>query len=96
MGMYAIGRPSCEGGNAHLPRLVRRLGLREVVILSDNDTPGFTGATRLANQLPVPCCTVVPPAKDVRDFVKSGGTMDLISEMVSGMLWENPAVRATT
>lgn len=93
LGMFAIGRPSCEGGNSHIPKIIKRFGLKEVVVISDNDKPGLTGAGRLANQLSVPCCTIVPPAKDLREFVKIGGTMGIITELVSGMLWDNPMMR---
>jgi hypothetical protein len=90
IGVYAIGRPSCMGSEEQVLRVVDRLGIREVVVVSDNDTPGWRGAERLQAMLPVPSVIWVPPAKDMREFVRSGGTRPAVEALLSGLRWTTP------
>lgn len=89
MGVYAIGRPSCSGGVDHLLAVVRRLNIRRVVIVADNDDPGLIGATTLQNHLPVPSCVMVLPCKDMRKFVNSGGNQTVFNDILKGIIWTN-------
>lgn len=78
-GFHAIGRPSCTGGVRHAVELVKRLAPAEVVIVADGDTPGLTGAERLAAVLVayVAAVRVVAPprgVKDARAWLQAGGT----------------------
>ena len=65
LGLFAIGRPSCNEGAAMLAALLPRLGVREAVIAGDHDqdktrpdgstyNPGVDGSVRLSDKLPVP------------------------------------------
>jgi phage/plasmid primase-like uncharacterized protein len=72
----AIGRPSSSGGVRHLVDLVRKLKVKEVVVVADSDQPGRHGAASLAGTL-VRFCKVriiTPPAgiKDARDWLRAG------------------------
>jgi len=101
LGKFAIGRPSCSGGIAHLAAVVARLRIRRAVIIADNDddktmpngkcwNPGLDGAQRLAEEIGVPCCVVVAPCKDAREFLLQGGTSVLLDSLVQSQVWQQP------
>lgn len=98
IGLFAIGRPSCNEGAAILSELLPRIGVREVVIVADHDSdkkapdgraynPGVDGALGLSMRLPVRNCIWLPPTKDARDFVKCGGTAAQIENAVRSIRW---------
>lgn len=87
LGYGSIGRPSCSGGVSDIAMLVQIRHIRRVVIVADNDTPGLEGAKRLAEYLPVPSCTVVLPAKDVREFVQLGGNRATLDSLINASVW---------
>ena len=74
LGLYAIGRPSCNGGGYIISRLTAN---KAVVIVSDNDTAGHNGAVAL-RRLIEPYCrwvrVVMPPCKDLRRWLIEGAT----------------------
>lgn len=90
IGLSAIGRPSCIGGEALVVQLLRRKKAARAVIVSDNDSPGYQGAERLQSTLPVPSVILVPPAKDLRASVKAGLTAQLIESLTSSLIWTQP------
>jgi phage/plasmid primase-like uncharacterized protein len=76
---HVAGRPSCTGGVKLVCELVRRRRPGDVVIIADADEPGRRGADNLASTLVcyAPAVRVIVPpggAKDVRDFLRAGGT----------------------
>lgn len=87
LGFYAIGRPSCNSGGLDLKTACNRLGVRQVVIVADNDDPGQQGANRIAGELGLRTCIFTPPAKDLREFVRLGGTRLLIEQQVNNTVW---------
>lgn len=98
LGLYTIGRPSCNEGAAILGELLPRLGVREAVIVADHDrdknapdgrsyNPGVDGALGLSMRLPIRNCIWLPPTKDARDFVKHGGTAVQIENSVRSIRW---------
>lgn len=101
LGKFAIGRPSCSGGIAHIAATVARLNIRRAIIIADNDTdkmrpnwerwnPGLDGAQRLADEIGVPCCILILPCKDAREYLAYGGTAELLDSLVSGIVWHQP------
>lgn len=90
LGLWGIGRPSCSGGMDLILSLVRRLKPSRAVLCSDNDEPGVRGAENLANHLPIPSCMFCPPSKDLRSFLQSGGTSELIDCLLAGVIWKQP------
>lgn len=90
LGLFAIGRPSCQCGAMELRQALRRFGVREVVVVSDNDDPGLNGARRLAGELPFRSCVYLPPAKDLRQAVGLGLTRQMIESTINGMIWNQP------
>jgi hypothetical protein len=101
IGLFAIGRPSCNEGAAILSELLPRLGVRTAVIVGDHDTdkerpdgttynPGVDGSVRLSEALPIPNCVWIPPTKDARDFVNRGGTCAAVEEFTKGARWNRP------
>lgn len=106
LGLYAIGRPSCNEGAAILSELLPRLGVREAVIVADHDrdknapdgrsyNPGVDGALGLSMRLPVPNCIWLPPTKDARDFVKHGGTAVQIENSIRSIRWRTNSAMAS-
>lgn len=98
--LYAIGRPSCSGGSLELKQTIQRLGIQELVIVADNDNdkltpdgrkynPGMDGAKSLIRQIPVKACIITMPTKDIRDFVKCGGTAADVEDLTKDVIWEN-------
>lgn len=101
IGLFTIGRPSCNEGAAILGELLPRLGVREVVIVADHDrdknapdgrnyNPGVDGAVALSQKLPMPNCIWIPATKDARDFVRCGGSAAQIENAIRGVRWNQP------
>lgn len=88
LGFYALGRPSCNTGGREIAATVRRLGIRRVVMVADNDAPGLQGAARVAAEIGLPHVTFVPPCKDLRQFVQLGGTRELIESQIKQQVWK--------
>jgi len=87
LGLYAIGRPSCSGGAQQILEAVRFRSIPKVVIVADCDGPGISGAENLQQFLPVTSCVITLPAKDMREFVSSGGTRELLESITSKAVW---------
>lgn len=92
LGFHAVGRPSCLGNEAEVAEYARIGGVKDVVICADRDAPGQRGAAKLAEALGgFRVWTVTPPfAKDIREFVKSGGRADAIHNIIRNQI---PKVR---
>lgn len=100
LGVFAIGRPSASGGLMAIKQTVSRLRIREVVIIADNDedkehngrkfNAGYDGAESLSRNLQVPNCVISLPCKDARDFVKNGGTWEMLDCIVNQAVWRIP------
>lgn len=88
LGLSAVGRPSCNACGAMLAAFVELNGVREAVILADNDKPGISGAVSLT--LPCPSVVALTPTKDVREFVRLGGTKAQLENLVNGAIWSQP------
>ena len=102
LGLPAVGRASCNEGGAMLAKFIRLHGIREVVIVADHDTdkfrpdasrynPGIGGAKALAAQLPVRSCVWLPPCKDAREYLRAGGTKQLIESQIQNLVWKQPS-----
>jgi hypothetical protein len=87
LGLFPIGRPSCNSCNEIVAQVLQRLSIRRAVIVVDNDEikkqgnrPGYDGAIRLKKELGVPSALFAPPSpiKDVREFLNKGGTRQMI------------------
>lgn len=87
LGLYAIGRPSCSSCVDMVVNFISRNKIRKVIIVSDNDDPGINGAEVLSSRLNKPHCIVIPPKKDIREFVSSGGTRAVMDCIVNSTLW---------
>lgn len=97
LGLFTVGRPSCTGGLYDLKAAFQRLKVGHVVIIADNDqdkvnggrkwNPGLDGAMTLQRNLCLPCCSLLLPCKDLREFVRSGGTGDIINRLLKSVIW---------
>lgn len=99
LGLYAVGRPTCNSGTTQLQETLRNLGIRRVVIIADNDPekqignrqgyPGIEGAKQLQRDLQCKSVIFIPPSpcKDIRDFLKAGGTKSYIESEVNKKVW---------
>lgn len=90
LGLWGIGRPSCRGSVAHTQVTINRLHIKRAILVSDNDTPGIDGAKALAKELQIPCAAMLLPSKDMREFVRYGGTRAVIESLESKLVWRNP------
>ena len=98
LGLGVIGRPSCSGGTLELLVALPRLKARHCVIIADSDNdrefggkiinPGLDGAQRLADVIGIPCCMVILPCKDIREFVRIGGTAQDLEDIVKSSVWK--------
>jgi len=89
LGFFAVGRPNCCCGGDEIRCYLRQHGCNRAVIVSDNDKPGLDGAWKVGVELKVPFVVYVPPAKDLREFVRLGGTRTMIENSVKGLLWQS-------
>jgi len=89
LGLFALGRPNCCCGGAEIKAYIRRLGVGRAVIISDNDKPGLDGARKVGSELKLPFAIYIPPAKDVRDFVRLGGTRAMIENTLKSTIWQS-------
>ncbi len=87
LGLFALGRPSCSCGGQDLRVACRRLGVRRVVLVADNDAPGQQGAIRVAKEVGLRHVIWTPPTKDIREFLKAGGTRALIESDLRNLVW---------
>ncbi len=89
LGLFAIGRPNCCCGGPEIRIYARRHSVRRVVLIADNDKPGLDGAKKVAAEIKLPFALYVPPAKDLREFLRLGGTRVLIENTLKGTIWRN-------
>lgn len=89
IGLFAVGRPNCCCGGLEVRAFARRNKCKRAVIISDNDKPGLDGAHKVGNELRMPFAVYVPPAKDVREFIRLGGTRVMIENTIHNTVWRN-------
>ena len=87
LGLFAVGRPNCCCGGLEVRVYARRHDCNRVVVISDNDKPGLDGARKVGGELKLPFAIYVPPAKDVREFVRLGGTRAMIENTLKNTIW---------
>lgn len=97
LGFYAVGRPTCNFDSSIMRDTLKRLGIFNVVIVEDNDEPvkatgkrpGREGAEKLKRELGLMSVFWKPPAplKDLRAFVKAGGTAQMIQTEIDKKVW---------
>lgn len=87
LGLFAVGRPNCCCGGPEIRNYARRLSVARVVMVSDNDKPGLDGARKVGGELKLPYAIYVPPAKDLREFVRLGGTRAMIENTLHSTIW---------
>lgn len=98
IGLYSIGRPSCNANADQLKIALKNHKIRRVVIIADNDdkrrpdgrqwSPGIDGAKALGSALKMPHVIWIPPCKDVREFVRQGGTRQQIESAIKKQIWK--------
>ena len=87
LGLFAAGRPNCCCGGVEVRTYARRHECAHAVIVSDNDKPGLDGARRVGAELRMPYAIYVPPAKDLREFCRLGGSRSMIENTLRGTVW---------
>lgn len=103
IGLFAIGRQSCNGGVHQVVDYINRNKIiSECVIVADTDidrfsptgsvyNPGISGAMGLMEHIPIKSIVVTfPHVKDMREFVKTGGDASLIESFVRSSAWRIP------
>jgi hypothetical protein len=87
LGLFAVGRPNCCCGGLEIRTYARRHECERAVIIADNDRPGLDGARRVGQELRLPHAIFVPPAKDLREFCRLGGTRNMIENTLTQTVW---------
>jgi hypothetical protein len=99
LGLYTIGRPTCNGGNDILAKAIKHLKIRRAVVVADNDEmktlgnrngrPGIEGAVRCQQAIGIPSTIWIPPSpiKDAREFLRHGGTAIMIEADLRNKVW---------
>lgn len=99
LGLFAVGRPSVNAGLDVLRATLDRLGVRRLVVVADNDElkqlgnkvgrPGLIAADQVGEACRRRYVVFIPisPCKDVRDFVRNGGTRASIESDVRSKTW---------
>ncbi len=100
MGLYTIGRPTCQSGNEQVAETLKRLGIYRAVIVADNDDmkkigtrdgrPGIEGATKMKKDLKSVNSVIFitpSPCKDMRKLLQSGGTRLMIESQIKNKVW---------
>lgn len=90
MGLYAVGKPAAMANPDEIVKFISRWRVRRVVVIADNDRAGLSGAQKLVDVCPVPCCELVLPAKDAREFYRNGGTKEMIENLLKNSVWRTP------
>lgn len=106
LGLFALGRPSCQGAIPETLAFIRAQKVREVVIVADNDdkvrpdgtqwNPGLEGAEKLSAALTVPSVTIALPCKDSREFLQAGGTVEALDYLIGEQPWRQPHSQPST
>lgn len=86
IGIFALGRASCRGGEEIVLSVLEQLSPLEVVVVSDNDGPGIEGADFLMSQITHRKVKITPPSKDMRQFVSEGGTAEILESMLKDLV----------
>jgi len=87
LGFYALGRPSCSQGGREIRATCQRLGIYRVVVVADNDGPGYDGACKVAKEIGLKHRVWAPPAKDLREHMLAGVTRRDVENLVDQQLW---------
>ena len=87
LGFFAAGRPNCCCGGVEIRTYARRHECAKAVVVSDNDKPGLDGARKVGAELRMPYALYVPPAKDLREFCRLGGTRNMIENTLKQTVW---------
>lgn len=87
LGLFAAGRPNCCCGGLEVLAYARRHQCAKAVIVSDNDKPGLDGARKVGGELKLPYAVYVPPVKDLREFVRLGGTRAMVENTLNHTVW---------
>lgn len=102
IGLKVIGRFNNCGGLGDLLDFITHHRVKKMVIIADNDEvkvdkktgarryPGTEGAEALSANLPIFTLTLTLPTKDLRAFVKMGGTARMLKALEQSMEWRKP------
>lgn len=99
LGLWAVGRAACLGQADQLKSMLKGYGVRKVVIISDHDEakerpdgsawyPGQDGARKLAKELGMPHKILIPPAKDLRAWLRDGATSAAFACIERNHVWK--------
>lgn len=98
LGLPAVGRAACLGQVDEVRALCRRLGFNRIIVIADNDEakrrpdgsfwyPGQEGARRLATEIKLAAKLILPPFKDLRDWLRHGATRQMIDCIAHQQVW---------
>lgn len=90
LGYYAVGRPNNICGGSEIAEFIQRLGVRRAIMVADNDDAGLKGSEKVGGELGVLWTIYCPPVKDIREFLRFGGTRKQIENEIRNTVWRRP------
>ena len=88
IGLCAVGRPSCRGARLEVKLLAYKWRVRRVVVIADQDKPGQSGGIDLCRKMGMAAAMIVPPVKDMREWVKKGATVADVQKVMNETEWK--------
>jgi 5S rRNA maturation endonuclease (ribonuclease M5) len=88
IGLCAVGRPSCRGARMEVKLLAYRWGAKRVCVVADQDKPGQDGGIELCRRMGMAAAMIVPPAKDMRVWVKKGAKRADVEKALEQTEWK--------
>lgn len=86
--LCAVGRPSCRGARLEVKLVAHRWRVRRVCVIADQDKPGQEGGIDLCRRIGLAAAMIVPPVKDMREWVRQGATADDVNKAVGETEWK--------
>jgi hypothetical protein len=96
LGFFTIGRPNNLVGNDMIVEVLNGLPVKQIIVCYDNDEhldsmgkrirPGPFGAERLIKCLRQRVTRFIPPTKDLRSFLNSNGSRELLLSITSNIV----------
>lgn len=98
MGLWSIGRASCQSGKDHIIKFCAKKRPSQIVIVADNDKPGIAGAKALGLwisqgyhlfTIPMPDLKIITPPtgiKDLRQWRERGLILERLMDRVEETL----------
>lgn len=98
LGLPACGRAACQGQVEQVRLLCKARGFSRIIVIADNDDakqrpdgtvwyPGQEGARRFAAEIGIWVKLIIPPFKDLRQWLRNGANRATLDCIVNQQIW---------